>query len=312
MSLDSQFLQRLSVKHQKLQSVRPLSSTIVTKLRERFMLEMTYNSNAIEGNSLTLKETYLVLSEGITIKGKSLKDHLEAKNHHEALEFIFQQVEHDAKHTLTQNLIRQLQSLVIGTIDISVAGIYRDVEVAITASTHQPPLATEVPSKMADLITWYRQNQHKIPIIELAALLHHKLVNIHPFADGNGRTARLLMNIVLLQAGYPLVIVLKSDRQKYYQTLAQADGGNVAPFVNFVARAVERSLDMYLETIIKNQPDSNKYVTLGILAEKFNVTQKHLNLLARQGKIVAHKQDRVWLSSSQAINDYMESRQRQA
>lgn len=311
MLLDPQILQRLSDKHQKLQSARPLSPAIVDKLRERFMLEMTYNSNAIEGNSLTLKETYLVLSEGITIKGKSLKDHLEAKNHHEALEFIFEQVEHDTHHTLSEYLIRELQSLVIGTIDSSIAGVYRQAEVAITASTHQPPLATEVPSKMADLIIWYRQNQKKMSVIELAALTHHKLVNIHPFADGNGRTARLLMNIVLLQAGYPLVIVLKSDRQRYYQTLSQADGGNATPFVNFIARAVERSLDMYLETIVKNQPDSSKFVPLGTLAVEFNMTQKHLNLLARQGKIVAHKRGRIWVSSRQAVQEYLASRQRQ-
>lgn len=312
MSLDPQISQRLLSKHQKLQSVRPLSPTIVAKLRERFMLEMTYNSNAIEGNSLTLKETYLVLSEGITIKGKSLKDHLEVKNHYEALEFIFEQVERDTHHTLSEHLIRELQRLVIGTIDSSVAGVYRQVEVAITASTHQPPLATEVPGKMADLIIWYRQHQKKMSVIELAALTHHKLVNIHPFADGNGRTARLLMNIVLLQAGYPLVIILKSDRQRYYQTLAQADGGNVAPFVNFIARAVERSLDIYLETIVTDQPDSSKFVPLGILASEFNMTQKHLNLLARQGKIVAHKRGRIWVSSSQAVQEYLATRQRKS
>lgn len=310
MYLEPLVIERLKAKHLQLQSSRPLSPTIVAKLRERFMLEMTYNSNAIEGNTLTLKETYLVLSEGITIKGKSLKEHLEAKNHHEALEFIFEQVEHDSQHTISEHLIRELQSLVIGSIDRSIAGTYRDVEVAITASSHQPPLATEIPSKMADLIKWFRKEQSKLNPVELAAILHHKLVNIHPFADGNGRTARLLMNIILLQTGYPLVIILKNDRRKYYDTLSLADRGNVNPFITFIARAVERSLDLYLETITKNRSGATQFTSLSELGKKYNLTQKHLNLLARTGKIVAHKQGRIWLSSIEAIQQYLDNRER--
>lgn len=310
MHLEPLIIERLSAKHKQLQTSRPLSPTIVAKLRERFMLELTYNSNAIEGNALTLKETYLVLSEGITIKGKSLKDHLEAKNHHEALEFIFEQVEHDSQHTISEHLIRELQSLVIGSIDRSIAGTYRDVEVAITASRHKPPLATEVSGKMADLIKWFRTEQMKLNPIELAAILHHKLVNIHPFADGNGRTARLLMNIVLLQAGYPLVIILKNDRRKYYDTLSLADSGNINPFIVFIARAVERSLDLYLDTITKNRSIATQFISLSELGKKYNLTQKHLNLLARSGKIVAHKQGRVWVSSVESIRQYLNNRKR--
>ena len=310
MYLEVAIIERIVAKHQQLQSARPLSPTIVGKLRERFMLEMTYNSNAIEGNTLTLKETYLILSEGITIKGKSLKEHLEAKNHHEALEFIFEQVEYDSQHTISEHLIRELQSLVIGTIDKSIAGVYRDVEVAITASTHQPPLATEVPGKMSDLIKWFRKTQPKLNPIELAAIIHHKLVNIHPFADGNGRTARLLMNIILLQSGYPLVIILKHDRKNYYATLAQADGGNITPFIIFITRAVERSLDLYLETITKNKSKNQHTQKLAKLALQFKMTQKHLNLLARTGKIVAHKNGRIWVASADAIQQYLDNRQR--
>ena len=308
MYLDQQLSDRIDSKLKTLQSARPLSPAMVEKLRERFMLEMTYNSNAMEGNTLTLKETYLVLSEGITIKGKSLKDHLEVKNHHEALEFIFDLVEHNKQHTISEHLIRELQSLVIGNIDTSIAGHYRDVEVAITASDHQPPLATEVSSKMADLVNWYSQNQANLHSIELAAIIHHRLVNIHPFADGNGRTARLLMNILLLQAEYPLVILLKNDRKKYYQTLSQADQNNLAPFVTFVARAVERSLDLYLDTIVPNRSQDEQYLRLNQLAGKFSLTQKHLNLLAREGKIVAHKRGRNWVSTIKDIQNYLDSK----
>lgn len=310
MHLNQQLLDRINTKLLTLQSSRPLSPTIVAKLRERFMLEMTYNSNAIEGNSLTLKETYLVLSEGMAIKGKSLKEHLEAKNHHEALEFIFEQVEQGSQHTISEHLIRELQSLVIGNIDTSIAGTYRNVEVAITASDHQPPLATEIPSKMADLIKWFSINQSKLNAIELAARLHHTIVNIHPFADGNGRTARLLMNIILLQAGYPLVIILKNDRKKYYETLSQSDHGNLAPFVTFIARAVERSLDLYLETILEKKEISDQFMSLSQLAKKFNLTQKHLNLLARSGSLVAHKRGRIWVSTINGVQNYLDHRQK--
>ena len=310
MYLNHQLLSRINDKLKTLQESRPLSPAIVQKLRERFMLEMTYNSNAIEGNTLTLKETYLVLSEGITIKGKSLKEHLEAKNHYEALEFIFGLVEHDKHQTISEHLIRELQNLIIGSIDTSIAGTYRTVEVAITASDHQPPLAAEVPSKMAELVKWFIQSQSKPNTIELAAILHHKLVNIHPFVDGNGRTARLMMNILLLQAGFPLVIILKNDRKKYYETLSAADHGNYKPFVTFVARSVERSLDLYLETIIQNKTKDEEYLALNQLARKYGLTQKHLNLLARTGRIVAHKRGRIWVSTIKDFQDYMNSRQR--
>jgi hypothetical protein len=118
------------------------------------------------------------------------------------------------------------------------------------------------------------------------------------------------MNIVLLQTGYPLVIILKNDRKKYYDTLALADNGNIDSFITFVARAVERSLDLYLETIIKNQPGSIKFMSLSKLGNRFKLTQEHLNLLARKGKILAHKQGRVWVSSVEAIQQYLDNRER--
>jgi Fic family protein len=312
MSINSAIQVRLQEKLRSLQSSRPLSPTIVAKLRERFMLEMTYHSNAIEGNTLTLRETYLVISEGITIKGKSLNEHLEAKNHHEALEFIYDLVEHNHPHTISEHLIRELQNIVIGSIDKSIAGTYRTVEVAITASSHHPPRAIEVPGKMSDFIHWYLEQQNKLHPVELATLSHHKLVNIHPFSDGNGRTARLLMNIILMQSGYPLVVILKHDRKKYYETLAKADRGDNQPFVDFISRAVERSLDLYLEAINSSSSNETQSYPLSILAKKFNLTPEHLNLLARNGKIVAHKNGRNWETTISDIKKYLKSRQRQS
>lgn len=312
MPLDSVVIDRLEQKLELLQRSRPLSPTIVAKLRARFMLEMTYHSNAIEGNTLTLRETYLVISEGITIKGKSLSEHLEAKNHHEALEFIYDLVEQNHPHTISEHLIRELQNIVIGSIDKSIAGTYRTVEVGITASSHQPPRAVEIPGKMSDFIDWYLLQKSKLHPVELAALAHHKLVNIHPFADGNGRTARLLMNIILMQSGYPLVVILKHDRKKYYESLAKADRGDNLPFVDFISRAVERSLDLYLEAINSSSKNEAQSYPLSILAKKFHLTPEHLNLLARSGKIVAHKNGRNWVSSINEIRKYLKSRQRQS
>ncbi len=228
-------LKRIDQKHQLIQSKRPLSAQLVQKLKEQFSLDMTYNSNAIEGNKLTLKETYLVINEGITVKGKSLKDHLEAKNHQEALHFLFEHIEHQKRHTISEHLIRTLQQLIIKDIENGESGSYRQGNVMITGSNHKLPPAFQVPGLMEQMISWARKNSDKLHPVELAAQAHHKLVHIHPFTDGNGRTARLFMNLILLQKGYPLVIILKNDRQKYYRSLEKADKGNVQDFEKFVA-----------------------------------------------------------------------------
>ncbi|MCX6706269.1 MAG: Fic family protein [Candidatus Woesebacteria bacterium] len=306
-----ELIDRIDAKWKKLQSKRPLSPTLVAKLRERFMLEATYNSNAIEGNNLTFKETYFVINEGITIKGKSFKNHLEAKSHHEALEFIYNLVGNHRQTTISQHLIRQLQSLVIEPIDKSISGVYRTGEVAVTGATHQPPSAIEVPYLMSNLISWFGHNQNRFHPIELAAVIHHKLVSIHPFVDGNGRCARLLMNIILMQKGYPLVIILKNDRKIYYEALSKADNGNLIPFVTFVARTVERSLDIYLETLSVTRIKEDKFLPLSIIGKRIKFSAKYLNLLARSGKLVAHKEGRNWLTSISSVEDYLISRKRQ-
>jgi len=184
---------------------------------------MTYNSNAIEGNSLTLRETFLIINEGITVKGKPLKDHLEAKDHHAALQYLYELVELDKRNTISEQLIRSLHQLITLETDKEWAGVYRNANVIITGTKHQPPDVLEVPHRMRELIDWLQVNQTYFHTIEIATLLHHQLVHVHPFFDGNGRTARLLMNVVLMQNGFPLTIILKNDRKKYYRVLARAD-----------------------------------------------------------------------------------------
>jgi len=302
---------RLEEKLKKLNKLRPLPKSAVQKLREKFQIEMTYNSNAIEGNSLTLKETFLVINEGITIKGKPLKDHLEAKDHQAALEYLYDLIDKNKRHTISEILIRNLHQIIIQEIDKEWAGRYRNANVIIGGAKHTPPDALQVPQKMRDLITWLNAQKNKINIVELAALLHHKLVYIHPFFDGNGRTSRLAMNLLLMQAGYPLVIILKNDRKKYYDVLSKADDGKYESLVKFIAQSVERSLDIYLKTLTPANTKQEKFLTFAEIAKNSPFSAKYLNLLARQGKLEAHKEGRNWMTSKEAIERYLKNRERQ-
>ena len=302
---------RLEEKLSKLNKLRPLPKSAVQKLREKFQIEMTFNSNAIEGNSLTLKETFLVINEGVTVKGKPLKDHLEAKDHHAALEYLYELIDKDKRHTISEMLIRNLHQIIIQETDKDWAGRYRNANVIIGGAKHTPPDALQAPQKMRDLISWLNLQKGKTNIVELAALLHHKLVHIHPFFDGNGRTARLTMNLLLMQAGYPLVIIMKNDRKKYYDVLDKADSGKLEPLIKFIAQSIERSLDIYLKTLTPSTTKQEKFVSLAEISKTINFSAKYLNLLARQGKLEAYKEGRDWLTSKEAVERYFKNRTRQ-
>lgn len=299
----------LERKLRELNHLRPLPAPAVRKLQEHLRLEMTYNSNAIEGNSLTLKETFLVIHEGITVKGKPLKDHLEAKDHHAALEFLYECVEHDKKLTLSEHFIRTLHHMVVQDTEKEWAGKYRNSNVFIGGADHHPPEAFEVPSLMQGLMDWWKENRRNLHPIELAALFHHRLVHIHPFFDGNGRTARLAMNLLSMKAGYPLIIILKHDRKRYYRVLSEADKGRYEPLVRFIAQTTERSLDLYLKTL-SSKKGRERFLPLGTFEKKFSYSGKYLNLLVRQGKLEAHKEGRNWVTSEEAIKRYLQGRKR--
>lgn len=308
--LNKKITLRLEEKLRKLNQLRPLPVIAVKKLQERFQLEMTYNSNAIEGNKLTLKETFLVINEGITVRGKPLKDHLEAKDHYAALGYLYDLVEKGKNYTLSERLIRSIHQIVVQETEKEYAGQYRTANVYIAGAKHTPPDALEVPKLMSETIKWLNQNRKKLHIVELAALFHHKLVYIHPFFDGNGRTARLAMNLLLMQAGYPLAIVLKNDRKKYYNVLAKADRNNYLPLVNFITQSVEGSLDIYLKTLLPAAKTKEKFLSLSEIAKQTPYSAKYLNLLVRQGKLEGHKEGRIWLTSKEAVERYIKSRER--
>ncbi|MGL4798540.1 MAG: Fic family protein [Cellulosilyticaceae bacterium] len=229
-----------------LDSKRPLSPEVLKNLKKYFDVELTYNSNAIEGNTLTITETKVILEEGLTIGGgKSLREHLEVINHQEAINYIEDIVNKDID--ISERVIKDLHAIILKSIDSKNAGVYRKNNVLISGSRHRPVEYMLVEEKMHGLIEWYDEMKHKLHPVELAALFHFKYVYIHPFIDGNGRTARLLMNLILLRNGYPIAVIKNEDRSEYMQALELASvEGEMTAFIDSIKRAVDSSLDTYL------------------------------------------------------------------
>lgn len=305
MILDSTIYQRIISKKKKLDSLRPLSKSLVNRLREQIIIEWTYNSNAIEGTSLTLRETELVIEHGLTIKGKPLKEHFEAINHKEAILFLEELIK-KGKFKINCLLIRQIHQLILKNIDKENAGKFRETKVRITGSEYIPPMPSEIPIKMRQFEKWLEDKRNKSKLIDYAAISHFKSVDIHPFIDGNGRTARLLMNLVLMDKGYPPTIILKSDRVKYYRTLDLAHKGELKPFVDFIGRNIERTLTWYIDAVLpeSKKSASEKWQILSELSSKTPYSQEYLSLLARRGKIEAVKKRKNWYSNLEAIKEY--------
>jgi len=297
--LDFNIHRRILAKKQRLDQYRPLSNQALKKLHETLEIAYTYNTNAIEGNTLTLKETRLVIREGITIRGKSLSEHLEAKNHPAAITYI----ENMVKDNITEENVLELHRILFSGF-CEGAGSYRNGQVYLEGRDIMPPPAFEVPQLIGTLLDWMKENPEELRPIELAAVFHHRFVEIHPFDDGNGRVGRLLMNLLLIKAGYPLTIIKTVDRRRYYDSLQKADNGNPCPIVNFVARCVEQSLDLYLSAVEPTEPKT-KLLSLAEAAKLTPYSQEYLSLLARQGKIAAVKVGRNWQISQNAIESYL-------
>lgn len=245
--ISSDFLKKLDEKKKILDSKRPLPKETLKSLEENFKLEWTYNSNAIEGNTLTLKETKVVL-EGITVGGKTMREHLEAINHKEAIEFLEELIKDN--NELSEADIKNIHAIVLRGIDNENAGKYRTENVIISGASHIPPDAIVVPELMEKLIYRYDEWKEKYHPIVVAALLHAEFVKIHPFIDGNGRTARLLMNFEAMKNGYPPIIIKKEERHKYYDALdTGALTGNYTDFVKMVTKQAEEMLNLYLKII---------------------------------------------------------------
>lgn len=244
--LPEDYFKEVDEKLAKLNSKRPLSKEASKSLQDAINLEWTYNSNSIEGNTLTLKETKVVL-EGITIGGKSVREHLEAINHENAIEYL-EDLLRD-KNEVSEWNIKGLHQLILKGIDDSNAGKYRNDNVIISGANHMPPEYIKVPELMEKLIINYEDWNEYHPIIR-ASLLHGELVKIHPFIDGNGRTSRLIMNMDLMKSGYVPVIIKKENRLKYYEALDKAyTTGDYTDFVKLVTEAENEMLDRYLSIV---------------------------------------------------------------
>lgn len=244
--LDDNYFDEVDSLKKELDSKRPIPKETLKSLRESINLEWTYNSNGIEGNTLTLRETQVVL-EGITVGGKSIKEHLEAINHEKAILFLDDLVK-DIEPISEWN-IKNIHQLILKDIDNENAGRYRKENVTIKGATHIPPDYLKVPELMEKLILTYNTWSEYHPIIQ-AALLHGELVKIHPFVDGNGRTSRLLMNLDLMNSGYNPVIIKKESRLKYYEALDKAHiTGNYTDFVKLVTELEIEMLKKYIELL---------------------------------------------------------------
>jgi Fic family protein len=277
-----------------LRKARPLNREALQKLREQLRLLHTYNSNAIEGNTLSLRETQLVVEQGVTIGGKSLREHLEAINTAKAFDWVCELAKPGL--VIDHVVLQELHELVMrGSSEW--AGRYRMQNVRIGGSDRGPPQPAKIIGLLDALFSELRGPAD--PLVK-SIYLHHRLVSVHPFLDGNGRTTRLAANLLLLSHGYPAIVLRASDRMRYYETLQEADRGDYRGFARFVVRAVDESLALHLAAV---RP-ARALVLLRELARDGPYSQEYLSFRARQGALEAVRIGRNWYSSREALANY--------
>jgi Fic family protein len=278
-------LTTLEEKKQRLDGYIPFSVDLVANLRDWFKIELTYTSNAIEGNTLSRAETALVVEKGVTVDGKTLKEHLEAVNHAQAFDWVMQRID-TTKRDITESTILNIHQLILQKIVDNQAGRYRTVPVRIAGSTVVMPNAMKVPELMGEYVSWLQQSTENPLTVAVDA--HFKLVSIHPFVDGNGRTARLLMNLLLMQAGYPPAIIRKEERKQYITSIEKAQlGGSLADYYALMYEAVNRSLDIYLEALEGKKQEEvlekKPLLKIGELAELVGETVSTIRHWTKEG-----------------------------
>ena len=239
----------------ELQSMRPLSPESVKRLSEDFMIDYTYNSNAIEGSTLTLEETVLVLKEGITIGGKPLQHHLEAIGHKDAYYYVEELVKNESP--ITERIIREIHTLVLMDRQTD-KGVYRSVPVRVGGFFPCQPY--EVPIKMERLILDYNGEMKKLHVVERAAVFHLMFETIHPFIDGNGRVGRLLLNLELMKEGYPPINVKFSDRAKYYECFGhyRMSDGDASKMTSLISEYAISEMKRCIEIAEQSESLKNK------------------------------------------------------
>lgn len=279
---------KLTKKKEELDTYRPLSPELVTNLEEWLDVELTYTSNAIEGNTLSRMETALVIEKGITVEGKSLREHLEAINHKKALEDI-RALAQKGHQSIQEKDLLDIHRLILTGINDAWAGRYRQVPVRISGSTVVLPNYAKVPVLMTDFMRWLQSIQGEHPV-KIAADAHYKLVSIHPWVDGNGRTSRLLMDLILMQHGYPPALIKKEERKRYVNSIEEAQlGGSLQKFYDLICEAEERTLDIYLAAAkgeeVPNVLKEEKLLKIGQVAKAAVVSASTIRYYVQQGLI---------------------------
>lgn len=297
--------EKLIHKKHELDQYRPLPQALVKNLEDWFLVELTYTSNAIEGNTLTRAETALVVEKGLTIGGKSLKEHFEASNHAHALAWVKLQVSKSICE-ISENTILQIHKYILEAIDDENAGHYRNIPVRISGSPVILPNPRKVPDLMSEFMAWLHSSTQNP--IELAALAHYKFVTIHPFVDGNGRTARLFMNLILMIYGYPPAIIRPEDRLEYIKSLETAQmGGALDKYMALISRAVDRSLDIYLKAVkgedASQSENAMELMKIGHLAARTNTPVSTIRFWVQEQllEIASSTASGYWLFQSNSI-----------
>ena len=251
-----EILTSIAAKKERLDELRPFPLQALARLEHYYDIELTYTSNAIEGNTLSPVETTLVIEKGITIGGKPLKDHLEALDHYDAIRYVRELARH--KSSLTESDVRNLHRLVMQRSAPEIAGQYASLPRYVRTETgrYSFPSPAEIPALMGDFAGWLGTAAHT-PATAFTA--HRRLVDIHPFNDGNGRTARLLMNLVLIRGGYPPIAVRPDDRLEYIRSLQQEQaGGGAESFNALLYRRLHATLGEYLSALQEAQAPEAK------------------------------------------------------
>ncbi|KFM79166.1 Adenosine monophosphate-protein transferase FICD-like protein, partial [Stegodyphus mimosarum] len=261
--LDDQELERIDAKRTNLMQLNN-KDPAQKRVRKELYFQHIYHTVAIEGNTMTLGEARQVVETRMAVAGKSIMEHNEILGLESALKFVNKSLVNKGTYITVYDIL-EIHKRVLGFVDPLEAGTFRKTQVFV--GEHSPPPASHVPSLVQDLVEWL-QSETQLHPVKKAALAHYKLVYIHPFVDGNGRTARLLMNLILMQAGFPPIIIHKQDRAFYYNTLQLANEGDIRPFVRFIAQCTESTLDVFLyaseysRKALESRRDQNDIIAL--------------------------------------------------
>lgn len=297
--IDAHLAKRIATKKSQLDQVRPLPPDVVARLHADTRVTFTYHSNALEGNTLSLRETQLAIEDGLTVGGHPLREYLEATNHAEAYQHLSELVR--LSTPITRDTILLLHHVTMANI-LDAPGQWRMVLVTIKGATITPPPPSQISHLMQEWVAWVNGAGHDYPPLVRAAVAHHGFEAVHPFVDGNGRVGRLLLNFILMQEGFPPATLQREWRGEYLAALSQADHGNYRALANLIGKAVEIGLDHYLAACIEVQEDP--YTSLAELAPLVGMDANYLTLLIRKKRLHAIKRQQRWYTTLEEVQRY--------